>query len=75
MTTKTEKEKRMKMHMKGTTWGGLAAWVLATVWGVGWCQGQSLTVDLAGVPIQLEANLAGQKVVIMGLNSTGVRWR
>ena len=55
--------------------GRVGGRVLATVWDVGWCQGQSLTVDLAGPPIQLEANLADQKVVIMGLNSTVVRWR
>jgi len=54
--------------------GRVGGRVLATVWGVGWCQGQSLTVDLAGVPIQLEANLAGQKVVIMGSSSGSPRW-
>ena len=53
-----------------TTWLMMRG-VLATMWGMGLCQGQSLTVNLANNPIQLEPNLAGQKVVIMGMNGTG----
>jgi hypothetical protein len=52
-----------------TTWIVMRG-VLATVWGVGWCQGQSLTVevDLRGAPIQLQPNTADQKWVIWGYN-------
>ena len=65
----TKVNNKTRRDMK-TTWLMMRG-VLATMWGMGLCQGQSLTVNLANNPIQLEPNLAGQKVVIMGMNGTG----